>query len=371
MAVLFDNVYKIYYIDYHFVDAFGKMHHLRHMKISDSKYKSKSYVKSIEYEVINKRKQSFAHRNYEYLDEVIEKYFIDQDTKHHKETTRKKREMYKKYIKTYFNQKPMKEMFNTDTLLTFKAYINEVPYQANLKNRIIQTLKEIILFLVFMEILSADIMQKAEFILTRFHDYSVPNNSKNKYTPFEDVKKILNVMKEPYKSIFSLLYLSGCRINEFLGIKKSDVEILDDKTVKVSINKQRNRTGNECKVLKTKASYRNIYFVDDGAEIMINYLKMMKLDKNDFVFNTYQTNLKRELDKACLLARVPHNTLHGFGRKSMNTEIYKLTKNPKACQAILGHSTVNMNLDHYVDEESNKMEGINALATLHLLNDKK
>ena len=55
---------------------------------------------------------------------------------------------------------------------------------------------------------------------------------------------------------------------------------------------------------------------------------------------------------------------HGFGRKSINTELYKLGADSKVRTTLLGQISMSVNEDNYVDNQTVFDEGLNFLNSI-------
>ena len=152
-----------------------------------------------------------------------------------------------------------------------------------------------------------------------------------------------------------LLYYSSLRIGEFLGIKIKDIrkitEINNDFYYEIRIERQKYQSGEVVPFLKNSIKFKYIYFYNQAAQVLEHYLASTSKDVNDFLFNISRKTVSRRLNKAMCEAGVQHNTLHGFGRKSINTELYKAGADTKTRAALLGQSSLDINEIYYIDHD--------------------
>lgn len=69
------------------------------------------------------------------------------------------------------------------------------------------------------------------------------------------------------------------------------------------------------------------------------------------MINETRTTIRRYLNKAFKKASVKHSTLHGFGRKSINTELYLVGADSETRATVLGQKNVKVNDENYVQTE--------------------
>lgn len=181
-------------------------------------------------------------------------------------------------------------------------------------------------------------------------------DSKNKYTPLSDAEKVFNAAEsEQFKTYLILLYFSGLRIGEFLGMQKGDIEFGFDeencKYAKVKIQRQKKSSSEVEPWLKNGSKVKYIYYFNDKAYLLEKYIKENNLSDTDFIISISRTTFRRKHNEAMKDAGVPHNTLHGFGRKSINTEMYNRGADSKARSTFLGQESTSVNEQHYIEKD--------------------
>lgn len=199
------------------------------------------------------------------------------------------------------------------------------------------------------------------------------NDNKNKYTSIKDALRFIeNVKSKRMKYLYRLLYFSGLRIGEFLGIKIKDIEFKNNyKLAIITIKRQKLTHFNIISErLKTSASYKRIAYVNENALILKEYIDNYRLKDEDFLVPysyykfTYIFNKEKKRNKVKI-----DNTLQGFGRKSINTELYKLGADNKVRMALLGQITESVNERHYIDTNEAFIKGISYLKKLSSINE--
>lgn len=101
--------------------------------------------------------------------------------------------------------------------------------------------------------------------------------------------------------------------------------------------------------LKNGMSYKYIYYCDDPLLALKEFIKINKLTENDLLIKSSRTTIARNLDASFKKAGVPHNSLHGFGRKSINTELFKSGANSKTRSTLLRQESQTDNDINYAE----------------------
>ena len=162
----------------------------------------------------------------------------------------------------------------------------------------------------------------------------------------QDIKKATKVTKnssiqdKKISLIIKALAMSGLRISEFINIKNSDILEFDEENKLINI------------IGKGKKE-RDIYFSDE----FISEIKQIYPDTEDTDYLFYNNKYKR-YDRRVLWKQLkdrfkntidkdvhPHMLRHFFASHKINVEKQDI----KAVSKFLGHSTVSITLDSYVD----------------------
>ena len=306
--------------------------------LKDKNFMSKKWCEEEEERIINQKKKELLLEDYEKnFRDLEDEYLIQLKTDGARERTIQNvsYRMKNYYDKFFKKESKIEVVFNERNVTRFKAWISEFDYKADYKN----------------------------LILTNFTQLHF-------YTPPEDAKKVWeNASTLNMKNVIQLFYYSGCRISEFLAIQKKDVTFQKDEDgtliAKVNISKQIfTQEGGIVPYLKNSSSNRDIYYLNDVAEVLKEYIKRNKYGNSDLLFNISKNSFRRELNKDFKKANVPHNTFHGFGRKSIATYLYLTTKDAKLPQILLGHKEVDMTLNTYVLNQALNKDLISQLGSI-------
>ena len=245
------------------------------------------------------------------------------------------------------------DFYTDDCVVSIKTAVMKKDMANTQKRRVIFVLKELIDYSRKIKLINSD---KKDDLLTLLDiRFGVENKkeSRNKYTSLEDALKVFEATENPfYRDVFKLLYFSSLRIGEFLGIKVSDIEYLRNKNNKeyAQIKIQRQMTDDSKLVpwLKNGMSFKYIYYFDDTVATLKEFIETNKLKEDDLLIKSTRTSIARYLEKSFKKSGVPHNSLHGFGRKSINTELYINGADSKTRAALLGQESETVNDVNYV-----------------------
>ena len=363
-----------YFIDGHVVIN-NKSYHYSKESIKDKNFKSKRWLEDLEKRIIQNLKEKYEKSDIKIegytLNDLARDYAIKMESDDKKRSTIKGfKYKYEKYYKPCLNgDLEVNKCFNEENILSFKMKIKNMELSSEYKNTILNTLKNLINYSARRKLISYEKERILVDDLECFKNFDAKSNV-HKYTSPEDAKKVWNnASNEYYRYVFELLYYSGCRISEFMGIKLKDVSfskaLNGELIASVSIYKQRFSLKDEALLyLKNASSIRTTYFVGEVAKHFEEFLTKFTFSEDDFIFPISKNTLRRELNKAFKKANVEHNTFHGFGRKSIATYLYLESKDGKLPQLLLGHKNVDMTLNTYVLESSMKNELLNKLSEI-------
>ena len=188
----------------------------------------------------------------------------------------------------------------------------------------------------------------------------LPMPDKNRHLNLKEGKLLLefakeNLSKRDYTYIYTLLG-TGMRFGEACALNKSDVN-LEDLTLQVT----KQFTEGELKdILKTESSYRTVYFFDDLAEVLRDYMKDVEgeilfpntigtyIDNNNFRDRVWKPFFKNVGIKK-------RTRLHDL-RGSYVDIMLSLGVSPKFIQHNIGHSTIDMTLGCYAKNNAEMIE---------------
>lgn len=365
MSVCYDYKTKHYYIDAKILLKNGKYKHVSYRENFNDNFKSKKYVASIEYRVIeelkNKANREFAIDD---LNSLYDRYYKTIESERADNTLKNLDSIYNKFIKTNFTK--LNDLFDLRKLENFRIFISNEKIVNAYKNKILTITKELIKYARKIKLIDSDTKDDCLDVLERLKQkVEGKKEPRNKYTSLEDFKKIIALIEdENLKDTLTLLYFSGLRVGEFLGIKVSDIEF-NEGIATINIERQKLRSGTISTRLKTTASYKKIAYVGENIEVLKSYIKRNNLKENDFLFMVSREMLRRYLIKYCKLANVSINTIHGFGRKSINTELYLHGADTKVRKTLLGQTSEDVNETNYTDNETAFNKGVEILKSLN------
>lgn len=364
MAVIFDKTNKCYYIDRKIPKPDGSFYHLCFKNKGDERFKSKKYVKSIEADVIErKRKELFNDKRYviNSLDELFDRFYKSVEAEASYGTLKNYQVRFNKYIVREFKNST-ELFFDPNYLESWRTNLSRVEACTKYKNNILLLAKHLINFARKVKLIDSDTKDDCLYNLEFFK--ATPEElrveSRNNYTSLEEFKATIDATDSKlYSDIFTFLYFGGLRVGEFLGIKVSDITFDDDKKLAiVKIQRQKLNTGIITTRLKTKASYKKIAYTDEIYLQLKEYIRRLNLKDDDFLIPVSRQALKSALTRSFEKAGIKYNTLHGFGRKSINTELYLAGADSKVRTTLLGQDSISINENIYIDKEESFEKGL-------------
>lgn len=364
MAVIFDNKNKVYYVDAKIKKQDGSIYHFTYKRKNDEKFKSKKYVKSIEQNLIKKKKEEILNDNKHSvltLDDLFDRYTRAIENETARGTLKGYEWQYNKYIVRNFHNS-LKEITDPNRLDAWRTELSNLPMaHTKTKNSIINIARKLIDYARKIKLIDSDTKDDCLYILEPFKQSPNENpKSKNQYTSIEEFNKIIDKCDSVlYRDVLTLLYFSGLRIGEFLGIKVSDIEFREKEQLAiVDIQRQRLMNGAVTTRLKTSASYKKIGYAGGIYKTLVEYIRRNELKETDYLIPMSREAIRSYLNRACKKAGVKNNTLHGFGRKSINTELYKAGADSKVRTTLLGQDSVSINEKNYIDKQETFEKGL-------------
>jgi len=185
----------------------------------------------------------------------------------------------------------------------------------------------------------------------------VDTRDRRTLTP-DQVRRLLGVLEEPYRTMILLAVLSGLRRGEIFGLRWKAVDF-EGCSILVS---ESNFEGHAVPV-KTRASRRKVFV----ASLVLEALAALRPDRyqpDDFLFASetgtalHPTNVQRRvLNPACQRAGVPRVSWHNF-RYTYSTWVDPTGESIKALQAQLGHTDSKLTLSVYTQPMPEAQRGI-------------
>ena len=258
------------------------------------------------------------------------------------------------HIYNYFNN-DINRLYSIEELTLFRNYLGSLNVSTHLKNQILSILIKLIEYSRKLRLINSEDKDDLLLILVKFKSkVEIKKVSRNKYTSKEELMKLIKVIDNfNDKVMFTLLYFSSLRIGEFLGIKVKDISFDNKKNIAlINISRQKLQiNGRLTSRLKTSSSYKTIIYTNNNVKLLKEYLKVNNLIDNQeaILFNYTNSGVRKKLKRYCLKASIPYNTIHGFSRKSINTELYNAGASSKSRKTLLGQTSDFINENSYID----------------------
>lgn len=368
MAVLWNKKYKCWYIDIRIKLDNNTRIHTSYMDVKNPNFKSKTYVKRLEPTIIEKKKaELFLTSSKDIKLKELAKLFIeDYKLEHAESSTKQVNELLKNHILPVLNEDTTCEnCFTINNMMRLRKSVIENKNIGNShKSKVIRYTRMLTNFAKKMKAINSDTKDDCLSILELPRNKIVLKEPQNKYTPLElflNAVEQNNDIKKFDKNSLIIFYFLGCRIGEYLGITRNNFEYNKDSTSFIYINKQLDYKGKLTNTLKTETSYKKIPLNDLCVSLLLENIKLKKIKNKERIFNYSRTSFRRIVNKVLKDANLPHNTLHGLGRKSINTELYLAGADDKVRQTLLGQKDKIVNIENYIDNEKALEKGADFL----------
>lgn len=368
MAVLWNKKYKCWYIDIRIKLDNNTRIHTSYMDVKNPNFKSKTYVKRLEPTIIEKKKaELFLTSSKDIKLKELAKLFIeDYKLEHAESSTKQVNELLKNHILPVLNEDTTCEnCFTINNMMRLRKSVIENKNIGNShKSKVIRYTRMLTNFAKKMKAINSDTKDDCLSILELPRNKIVLKQPQNKYTPLElflNAVEQNNDIKKFDKNSLIIFYFLGCRIGEYLGITRNNFEYNKDSTSFIYINKQLDYKGKLTNTLKTETSYKKIPLNDLCVSLLLENIKLKKIKNKERIFNYSRTSFRRIVNKVLKDANLPHNTLHGLGRKSINTELYLAGADDKVRQTLLGQKDKIVNIENYIDNEKALEKGADFL----------
>ena len=166
----------------------------------------------------------------------------------------------------------------------------------------------------------------SEFVdIVKYKDKNPGQRDHNKFTK-EEIERLWTLAEDPYYQIVLMLIYNGCRISEFLDLKKEDVH-LDEQYFDVIASKTENGL-RKVPIADKLLPFYKAWFEGSECEYLLHTPDQKHFDYRNY-FDSYFTPLMEQLG----FDHTPHDTRH--------TCISLLTEadvNPTSIKKIVGHS---------------------------------
>lgn len=370
LGIHFNKTTKRYYIDTTISLSNKKIFHFKYHP-KDEKFKTLKYVRDNYASIVNNKKDELeaiiqakknkdstviiAYKSVNTFDELIDSYFMYRSKEIKNATVQNYKMIIKNDIKPY-TKETIGSYLNRNAIISIRCAALAKDTANLQKQRILYINEELIKFARKLKIIDSDTKDDLLDLLEIKFGVATMKESKNQFTSIQEAEKVFEVAESEYwKDIFILLYYSTLRIGEFLGIKVSDITFKKDSNgeeyAEIKIQRQRGKDSEIQDWLKNGMPYKYVYYYTERSTILKKYIEMFKLNEDDFLIDETRTTIRRYLNKAFKKAGVKHNTLHGFARKSINTELYLAGADSKTRATLLGQKSVKVNDENYVQTE--------------------
>ena len=166
----------------------------------------------------------------------------------------------------------------------------------------------------------------SEFVdIVKYKDKNPDKRDHNKFTK-EEIERLWTLAEDPYYQIVLMLIYNGCRISEFLDLKKEDVH-LAEQYFDVIASKTENGL-RKVPIADKLLPFYKAWFEGSACEYLLHTPDQKHFDYRNY-FDSYFTPLMEQLG----FDHTPHDTRH--------TCISLLTEadvNPTSIKKIVGHS---------------------------------
>ena len=235
------------------------------------------------------------------------------------------------------------------------------------KSKVITRFKDILNFAYRHKYIDATTYQDCDVEIYQVKYSKKPLKERVIWTADEEARFIQATKADAKDYLMFRLFLAcSPRIGEFLGLQPN---CFDSKKEKITIKQQiKYVTGTGqpvlTDVLKTHDSYRSIIVPHGIATELQDYINVMNLGENDFLFfgttkslPMGRTTFKRKLKRYCIIAGVPEINPHA-SRHMMAVKLASVCKTGDELESAarrLGHSP-SMFMDTYANHSSDKTE---------------
>lgn len=287
------------------------------------------------------------------------------------ELNNKKQSVYKikkrlEKVSNYFYDQRINSITKKD-ILNFKISLEDENYSYSYKKALYYALNEFFEYLVLYDYIDDNIVKKVGNFKNK------EPNKKYNYWTYEEYKRFIdNCEEQIYKSLYSFLFFTGCRLGESLALTFNDIE---NNTIKIdkTITKEFYNGKRIITTPKTKKSNREIhidnYLIKELYNLMQIYKNKYSYFDNDFyIFGGIKplapTTVERKKNLICEKISLKKIKLHEF-RHSHATLLLQNNIPIKDVAERLGHSDITLTLNIYThvskDKEKRTLQILNSI----------
>lgn len=224
------------------------------------------------------------------------------------------------HVLPYLGEMKINELSNK-TISDFKDYLSkktyirkgkQIPYSHKYKSTIFESLVHLINYGIRFFNINSNVASR----IGNFKNKSEINKEMSFWTKKEFDQFISSVDSLLYKTLFSFLYLTGCRVGEMCALQWKDIDFLKN-TIKV--NKTATRTSKSSMFYnitppKTKNSNRIITMPSKLRSLLLEYKEEYYNKENDFIFGGERVfprqTILNAMIKYCKLSNVKKIRIH-------------------------------------------------------------
>lgn len=256
-------------------------------------------------------------------------------------TTKDYKGMYKKHIQPYFGNHKINNIKVSEVNNWKNKLYNEIGLSSKRVNEIKKVFGTILQDAIEDEIIDKNPVRKSK---------ALPKHIRKEKEPFtlDEVKDILDNCEGQTKNIISVLFFTGMRTGEMIGLKWEDINF-ENNTIMIQRTIGRGVEGKP----KTESSIRTIPILKPLIEPLKNQFKLTGHKDSYLFLNQRDTHYfdsskirdkvwTQTLNKAGVEYRTIYNTRHTFVSLNLSTG-----KNLLWVSQIIGHKNSNITLEHY------------------------
>jgi integrase len=210
-----------------------------------------------------------------------------------------------------------------------------------------------------------------------FKDLQLGSTARETHAPFftrAQANDIIAAAPEPYKTLFSIAWMTGCRAGELLALTIDDLNFTDNK---IRVNKSSDDNTREIRQPKTKCSVAMLPMPSALEAVLRNYIRNWTPNRKGILFATRNGLCPRSRDNVVKCGLKPvlrklgiptENTgLHAF-RHGLATELAEAAVPLTVLQNQLRHADVKTTLKIYAhvipQSQRDAMENLGAVQSL-------
>lgn len=186
------------------------------------------------------------------------------------------------------------------------------------------------------------------------------NASELEFWTIEEYRKFRKILQEDtlYKTLFDILFWTGCRIGEALALQLQDIDF-DNMLISISKTYYRHDGKDVITKPKTEASVRSVSVPENLAQSIKEYISLFcgGLEPEDRLFQITDRAVQKKIIKAAENAGVKRIRVHDL-RHSHVALLIEQGVSPLAIAERVGHDSINTTMNVYGHLYPNKQKEI-------------